>query len=90
MLFILWVCAGTTAAVFGVMIYSIATFPKSDKSFPRAAATFRHSTVIEILWAIVPILILVGMAAPAVKAFVTADTRSEARFAVDSSDRDRG
>jgi cytochrome c oxidase subunit 2 len=77
MIFILWACIAITAAVFGVMIYSIATFPKAQVSPAKTAATFRHSTLVEILWAIVPILILVGMATPAVKTFVMTGTKSE-------------
>lgn len=77
MIIILWACLGITAAVFGVMIYSIATFPKAHATLCRATATFRHSTLVEILWAIVPIMILFGMAAPAVKTFVMTDTKSE-------------
>lgn len=87
MIFILWACIAITAAVFGVMIYSIATFPKAHTSLARAAATFRHSTIVEILWAIVPIVILIGMATPAVKTFVMTDTKSEvSRFAADNAE----
>lgn len=78
MIFILWACVAISAVVFGVMIYSIATFPKTHANLTKAAATFRHSTLVEILWAIVPIVILVGMAAPAVKAFVMTDTKGGA------------
>ena len=83
MIFILWACVGITAAVCGVMIYSIATFPKARGESP---AMFRHSTLVEILWSIVPILILFGMAAPAVRNFVATDSKSEVtRLAADSS-----
>jgi cytochrome c oxidase subunit II len=61
---ILWLCATTAVVVFGVMIYSIATFPASAGSAP---ATFRHRTLVEILWAVIPIVIILAMAAPAVK-----------------------
>lgn len=77
MIFILWACVAITAVVFGVMIYSIATFPKAHANPTRAAATFRHSALVEVLWAIVPIVILVGMATPAVKTFVMTGTKSE-------------
>lgn len=88
MIFILWVCVAITAVVFGVMLYSIATFPQANTPEVRGAgpAMFRRSTLVEILWAIVPIMILFGMAAPAVKTFVMTDTKSEiGRFAADSS-----
>ena len=54
---ILWICAFVAAAVFAVMIHSIATFRRA--SGPSAWR--------EILWAIVPIFIMVTTALPAVK-----------------------
>ena len=56
---ILWVCGFVTAAVFAVMLHSIATF--------RRAAGSRPGTVAEILWAIVPIFIMVSAALPAAR-----------------------
>jgi len=70
---ILWICVAIAAAVFGVMIYSIATFRKSKGA---VAATFDHSTKAEIAWTVIPVLILVGMAVPAAKTLVKIeDTR---------------
>lgn len=66
---VLWICASLAAVVFGVMLYSIAAFRKP----PDAATPYRHNKLVEILWAIVPIVILVGMATPAVKALVLID-----------------
>jgi heme/copper-type cytochrome/quinol oxidase subunit 2 len=54
---ILWLCAFVAAAVFAVMIHSVATFRRG--SGPRAWR--------EILWAIVPIFIMVSTALPAVR-----------------------
>ena len=56
---VLWICAFVVAAVFAVMIHSIATF--------RRAAGSRPSSLAEILWAIVPIFIMVSTALPAVR-----------------------
>ena len=56
---VLWLCAFVAAAVFAVMIHSIATFRRSGAGQPRALA--------EIFWAIVPIFIMVSTALPAVK-----------------------
>jgi cytochrome c oxidase subunit 2 len=91
MIFILWICVAITAVVFGVMLYSIATFPKAHAPEVRGAgpAMFRRSTLAEVLWALVPVMILFGMAAPAVKTFVMTDQKSEvSRFAADSSEGD--
>ncbi len=67
---ILWVCVAIAVAVFGVMIYSIATFRKSKGAVPAA---FDHSTKAEIVWTVIPVLILVGMAVPAARALVKID-----------------
>lgn len=67
---ILWVCVAIAVAVFGVMIYSIATFRKSKGAVP---ATFDHSTKAEIIWTVIPVLILVAMAVPAARTLVKID-----------------
>ena len=67
---ILWVCVAIAVAVFGVMIYSIATFRKSKGAVP---ATFDHSTTAEIVWTVIPVLILVAMAIPAARTLVAID-----------------
>jgi heme/copper-type cytochrome/quinol oxidase subunit 2 len=56
---VLWICAFVTAAVFAVMLHSIATFRRSHAGQPSALT--------EILWAIVPIFIMVSTALPAVR-----------------------
>jgi heme/copper-type cytochrome/quinol oxidase subunit 2 len=55
---LLWICVFVAAAVFAVMIHSIATFRRAGGG-PNALA--------EIFWAIVPIFIMVSTALPAVK-----------------------
>ena len=54
---ILWICGFVAAAVFAVMIHSIATFRRGNGPSPWR----------EIFWAIVPIFIMVTTALPAVK-----------------------
>jgi cytochrome c oxidase subunit II len=60
----LWICALFATGIFAVMLYSVATF----RSTPAAsAAGYRRSAAAEILWALVPIIILVSAAAPALR-----------------------
>ena len=59
---ILWLCAFVAAAVFAVMIHSIATFRRSS-----AQSGTQPTALAEILWAIVPIFIMVSTALPAVR-----------------------
>jgi cytochrome c oxidase subunit 2 len=65
---IFYVCVAIGVVVFGVMIYSIVTFRKSQGSVPDV--TMVHDTRVEVLWTIVPVVILVAMAIPAAKTLV--------------------
>jgi cytochrome c oxidase subunit II len=56
------VCVGIAVVVFGAMIWSIYHHRKSRGVEP---AKFSHSTRVEIVWTVIPILILVAMAVPA-------------------------
>lgn len=57
-----WVCVAIGVVVFGVMFYSVFAHRKSRHPTP---STFRESTTVEIVWTIIPFLILIGMAIPA-------------------------
>jgi cytochrome c oxidase subunit 2 len=71
---IFWICVAIAVAVFGAMIYSIARFRQSKGAV--ADTTLTHSTKVEIIWTIIPIGILVGMAIPAAESLVKIeDTR---------------
>lgn len=61
------ICIVIFIGVFGVMFYSIF---KHRKSVGHKPATFHESTTVEIIWTIVPFLIVIGMALPATKAVV--------------------
>ena len=64
---ILWICTIIGVVVFGLMFYSMMTFRKSKGAQP---AQWHESTKVEVLWTIVPFLILIGMAIPATKALI--------------------
>ena len=57
-----WVCVAIAVVVFGVMFYSIFAHRRSKNPVP---ATFHHSTTVEIIWTIIPFVILIGLAVPA-------------------------
>jgi len=67
---IFWVCVAIALLVFSVMIYAIVTFRKSKGA---KAATWTHSTRAEILWTVIPIIILVVLAVPAAQTLVQID-----------------
>ena len=58
-----WICVGIAIVVFGAMIYSLVKFRASQGAV--ADTTMLHSTKVEIVWTIVPVIILVVMAIPA-------------------------
>jgi cytochrome c oxidase subunit 2 len=65
---ILLICVLLAVVVFGVMIYSLVKFRRSSGAEPDK--TLIHSTKVEIIWTIIPILILVGMAVPIAKTLI--------------------
>jgi cytochrome c oxidase subunit II len=62
--YIFWICVIIFCAVFGVMFYSIF---RHRKSIGHKAAQFHENTTVEIVWTVIPFLILLGMAWPATK-----------------------
>lgn len=59
---IFWICVIIGVGVFGVMIYSIYAHRQSRGA---KAAQFHESTTVEIVWTVLPFLVLIGMAIPA-------------------------
>jgi cytochrome c oxidase subunit 2 len=72
---VFWVCVAIAVVVFGVMIYALLKFRHSQGAV--ADTTLVHSTKVEIIWTIIPVVILVGMAIPAAKVILMMeDTRN--------------
>jgi cytochrome c oxidase subunit 2 len=65
---ILWVCVAIAVVVFGVMIYSMIRFRKSQGAEPDK--TLLHSTKVEVVWTVVPIAILVAIAVPIARTLI--------------------
>jgi cytochrome c oxidase subunit II len=61
---IMWIIFGIFVLVFGVMAIAIV---KHRKSVGHKAEQFHENTTVEIVWTIVPFIILIGMAYPATK-----------------------
>ncbi|MBL4798631.1 MAG: cytochrome c oxidase subunit II [Oleispira sp.] len=64
---IFYICVAIAIVVFGIMLYSIV---RHRKSLGVTAKPFHESTLVEIIWTTVPLLILVAMAIPATKTLV--------------------
>ena len=76
---VLYICAVIGVLVFGVMFISILKHRKSSGIPP---ATFSHSTTAEIIWTVIPFLILVAMAIPAAKALIKMEDTSNAELTI--------
>ena len=77
--FMLIICTVIFIGVFGVMFYSVLMHRKSKG---HKASNFHESTTVEIIWTIVPFVIVVLMALPATKAVVAMKDTTNADLTV--------
>lgn len=64
---ILWICVGIGILVYGILAYSLIHHRKSKGVEP---AKFHENTKLEILWTVIPFVILIAMAVPATKVMI--------------------
>ena len=76
---IFWVCVAIGIVVFGAMIYSMIAHRKSKGA---VAAQFHESTLMEIVWTVIPIVILISMAIPATKTLLAMEDTSNADMTI--------
>jgi cytochrome c oxidase subunit II len=77
--FMLITCTVIFLAVFSVMFYSIW---KHRKSVGHKPANFHESVTVEVIWTIVPFLIVIGMALPATKVIVASKDTTNADLTI--------
>ncbi|MDO9089489.1 MAG: cytochrome c oxidase subunit II, partial [Burkholderiaceae bacterium] len=77
--FMLIVCTVIFLGVFGVMFYSIW---KHRKSVGHKAANFHESVTVEVIWTIVPFIIVILMALPATKVLVASKDTTNADLTI--------
>lgn len=73
------VCAIIGIVVFGVMIYSMIHHRKS-KGYK--AASFHDNPRLEVVWSIIPFLILVGLAIPATRVLIRMDDTKQSEVTI--------
>jgi len=64
---IFWICVVIGVLVFGAMIVSMV---RDRKSNGAVAEQFSHSTKAEVIWTVIPIIILIEMAIPATTSMI--------------------
>ncbi|WP_160014020.1 cytochrome c oxidase subunit II [Pseudomonas sp. 8BK] len=74
---IFWICVVIGVIVFGAMFWSMLVHRRSTGQEP---AHFHESTTVEILWTVVPLVILVLMAIPATKTLIDIYDSSESEL----------
>jgi cytochrome c oxidase subunit 2 len=74
-----WICVVIGVLVFSVMFYSMFAHRKSRGA---VAANFHENTTAEVVWTVIPALILVVMAVPATKALLDVYDTEEAEMDV--------
>src|SRR5688572_7767502 len=77
--FMLITCLVIVIVVFAVMFYSIW---KHRKSVGAKPAAFHESVTVEVVWTIIPFLIVIGMALPATKVLVASKDTSNADLTI--------
>ncbi len=73
------ICLAIFVAVFGVMFYSIF---RHRKSLGHQPATFHESVKVELIWTVVPFIIVILMAVPATKMVVAQKDTSAADLTI--------
>ena len=76
---IFWVCCAIAVLVFGVLFYSVYAHRKSKGA---VAATFHESTTVEIIWTVIPFIILVAMAVPAARVLIAMEQTGDAEMTI--------
>lgn len=77
--FMLYICMAIGTGVFGMMFYSIFAHRKSKGVKP---ADFHESTLVEVIWTIVPFIILIVMAIPATRVLIAMNDSGDADLSV--------
>jgi cytochrome c oxidase subunit 2 len=76
---IFYVCVAIGFIVFGAMAVSMVKFRKSKGA---VAATWSHNTTAELVWTVVPVLILILMALPATRVLINMSDSSKSEMTV--------
>ncbi|MDD5248350.1 MAG: cytochrome c oxidase subunit II [Rhodocyclaceae bacterium] len=74
-----WICVGIAVVVFGAMLWAIVHHRKSRGAVP---AQFHENTRLEIVWTVIPFLVLVVLAVPATRALMAMDDTKDADLTI--------
>ncbi len=76
---VVWAMTIVSIIVFGAILYAVVRFRKSKHPVP---AKFSHSTTVEIIWTVIPMLILAALSVDAIKLLLKVEDASKADMSV--------
>jgi len=76
---VFWICVVIGAAVYGAMIAAIVKFRKSKGA---VAAHWTHNSTVEVIWTVIPALILIAMAIPAAETLIRMEDTRESGLTI--------
>lgn len=77
---VFWWCVVLAVFVFGWMIYSLIKFRKSQGAVPDTKLV--HNTTAEIIWTVIPVIILIVMAVPATRTLIETDDATNTELTI--------
>jgi len=76
----LWICVAIGVFVFGWIIYSILSFRKSQGAVPDTRMV--HNTKAEVIWTVIPVLILIACAVPAARTLIETENATNTELTI--------
>jgi len=76
---VLWVCVVIGAVVYGAMIIAIVRFRKAAGAKP---SKFTHNATVEVIWTVIPAVILIAMAVPAAETLVRLEDARDSELTI--------
>jgi len=76
---VFWIVVAILAVVYGVVIYTLVNHRKSKGV---VAATFSENTTVEIIWTIIPLLIITAILVPSIRVLIDMDDFDAAELTV--------
>ncbi len=74
-----WICVVISLFVMGLMVIIFIRFNRKKNPIPRK---FSHNSLIEVIWTVVPVIVLVAIAIPSFRLLYFMDKTSEAEMTI--------
>lgn len=74
-----WICVAISVVVMGLMLYIFVRFNRKRNPTPQK---FTHNSLVEVLWTVIPVIILVAVAIPSFRLLYFMDRTSEAEMTI--------